>query len=137
MQNSFENYFLPFFQGFDCHTFRKEKLWNEECDLVFKRLYKIVQALYVRFSGKYALPGQPKYMSLDEFIEMVSQSGVVSDTFGTREISPLFNLSMMTQKNELDSERHYNMITVEFIEAIARVADKIQNLPDFFPELPP
>ena len=76
-------------------------------------------------------------MSLDEFIDMVNQSGVVNDTFGSREISPLFNLSMMTQKNELDLERHYNMIPVEFIEAIARVSDKLQNLPDFFPELQP
>ena len=48
-------------------------------------------------------------MSLDEFVEMVSVSGVVDDSFGTREISPLFNLSMMTQKNELDFDRHLNM----------------------------
>lgn len=75
-------------------------------------------------------------MSLDEFMEMVTNSGVLDDSFGSREIGPLFNLSMMTQKNELDFEKHYNMITVEFIEAIARVADKLNNLPDFFPELP-
>lgn len=35
-------------------------------------------------------------MSLEEFIELVSYSGVVDDKFGEREISPLFNLSMMT-----------------------------------------
>jgi hypothetical protein len=28
------------------------------------------------------------------------------------------------------------MILPEFIEAIGRVADKLTNLPDFFPELP-
>ena len=74
-------------------------------------------------------------MSLDEFVEMVSVSGVVDDSFGTREISPLFNLSMMTQKNELDFDRHLNMTMPEFIEAIGRVADKLTNLPDFFPEI--
>jgi hypothetical protein len=74
-------------------------------------------------------------MSLDEFEEMINQSGVVDDTFGSREIGALFNLSMMTQKNELDFDRHYNMIIVEFIEAIGRVADKLTNLPDYFPEI--
>lgn len=59
-------------------------------------MMKIVQALYAKFSGKYSLPGQQKYVSLDEFVEMVTCSGVVDDTFGSREIGPLFNLSMMT-----------------------------------------
>ena len=67
---------------------------------------------------------------------MVTSSGVLDDTFGSREIGPLFNLSMMTQKNELDFERHYNMILPEFIEAIGRVADKLNNPPDFFPKMP-
>ena len=73
-------------------------------------------------------------MSLDEFVEMVTTSGVVDDSFGSREIGPLFNLSMMTQKNELDFDRHLNMTMPEFIEAIGRVADKLTNLPDFYPE---
>jgi hypothetical protein len=75
-------------------------------------------------------------MSLDEFNEMITNAGVVSDTFGTREISPLFGLSMMTQKDELNSDRIYNMVFVEMIEAISRVADKLTALPDFFPEMP-
>jgi hypothetical protein len=35
-------------------------------------------------------------MSLEEFTEMIYYTGLVDDTFGAREISPLFNLSMMT-----------------------------------------
>lgn len=42
---------------------------------------------------------------------------------------------MMTQKNELDFDRHYNMTHTEFIEAIGRVADKLTSLPDIFPEI--
>ena len=41
---------------------------------------------------------------------------------------------MMTQKNELDFDRHINMTIPEFIDALGRVADKLQNLKDFFPE---
>lgn len=39
---AFENYFLKFFKTFDCHRFRKDRLWNEPCDLVFKRFLKVV-----------------------------------------------------------------------------------------------
>ncbi len=135
---AFENHFLPYFKQFDCHKFRKEKLWAEECDNTFKRFPKVLAALYDRYSGKYALPGAPKYMSLDEFNEMISNTGILDESFGTREINPIFNLSMMTQKNELDFDRHMNMQPVEMLEAIGRVADKlnINKLQDFFPEMP-
>lgn len=45
---------------------------------------------------------------------------------------------MMTNKDELASEKHINMTQVEFLEALARVADKfdLANLNDFFPEYP-
>lgn len=134
---AFDGYYLPFFKQFDSHQFRKERLWNEECDNTLKRFSKVLTALYSKYSGKYALPGATKYMSLDEFNDMITHAGVVDDTFGAREISPLFNLSMMTQKNELDFDRHYNMIHVEMIEAISRVADKLHpsKLQDFFPEM--
>ena len=35
-------------------------------------------------------------MSMNEFIDLVTRSGVVDDTFGAREIGVIYNLSMMT-----------------------------------------
>ena len=64
-------------------------------------------------------------MSMDEFNQLIIGGNVLDEKFGEREISPLFNLSMMTQKNELEFDRHMNMVTVEFIEALGRVADRI------------
>jgi hypothetical protein len=55
-----------------------------------------MRKLYDKYSGKYALPGAPKNMCLEEFVDLISTSGVVDDKFGEREISPLFNISMMT-----------------------------------------
>ena len=136
LQLAFDNHFLPFFRGFDSHLFRRERLWNEECDNTLKRFAKVTAALYAKYSGKYALPGAQRYMSLDEFTEMITNAGVVSDSFGAREISPLFGLAMMTQKDELSNDRIYNMVHVEMIEAISRVADKLTGMPDFFPEMP-
>jgi hypothetical protein len=61
-----------------------------------KRFSKVLAALYAKYSGKFAMPGAQKYMSLEEFSDMIHVSAVVDDSFGAREISPLFNLSMMT-----------------------------------------
>lgn len=38
---------------------------------------------------------------------------------------------MMTQKDELEKERHLNMMVPEFIEGIGRVADRL-SLPPFY-----
>ena len=75
-------------------------------------------------------------MSLEEFIDMMSDSGLVDENFGIREIGPLWSLSMMTNKHELESDRHLNMSFVEFLEALSRCADKfnLKHLEDPFPE---
>ena len=77
-------------------------------------------------------------MSLDEFNEMLGMTGVLDESIVSRDISSLFNQSMMTQKNELDFDRHFNMTPVEMIEALGRIADKLpnHNLPDFWPDMP-
>lgn len=38
---------------------------------------------------------------------------------------------MMTQKDEIDREKHLSMVLVEFIEGIGRVADRL-SLPPYF-----
>ena len=35
-------------------------------------------------------------MGVDDFTRMVTNTGVVDENFGARDISPMFNLSMMT-----------------------------------------
>ena len=51
--NSVNNYITKF----DCHEWRLSRLWNEECDLVFKYYMVALKALYEKFSGKFAKPG--------------------------------------------------------------------------------
>lgn len=40
-------------------------------------------------------------MTVEEFIDVVTWAGLISDEFGAREIGILFNLSMMTQVDEI------------------------------------
>ena len=47
-----------------------------------------------------------------------------------------YNLSMMTNKHELETDKHLNMTFIEFIEVLARVAEKFDQsrLKDWIPE---
>ena len=75
-------------------------------------------------------------MSLEEFVQMLQDARLIDENFGNREAGPLFNVSMMTNRKELETEKHLNMTFVEFLEALARVADKfsMSNIEDHFPE---
>jgi len=69
-------------------------------------------------------PGEPKVIRLTRLIEMITISGVCDDNFGAREIGPLYNLAMQTNMDEINKTRHMDMQFIEFIEALARIADK-------------
>ena len=70
---------------------------------------------------------------------MLSDAELLNENFGNREAGPLWNVSKMTNPDELGNEKHLNMNFVEFLEAMARVADKfkLENLKDHFPEMKP
>ena len=72
-------------------------------------------------------PGDPKIMRLNKFIELITASGVCDDNFGAREIGVIYNLSMMTQVDEIHNTRHMDMRFIEFVEAVSRVADKAMS----------
>lgn len=56
---------------------------------------------------------------------MISDSKCINDFFTYKEIFPIWNLSMMTQRDEINYDKHLNMNYPEFVEAICRVADKL------------
>lgn len=128
----------PLFAATDSHIWRKNELWCEANDLTLKHQYKTIQRLYEKYSGRFALPGAAKFVSPLEFAQMVEDSNVISDYFTFKEVYPIWNLSMMTQRDEIGNDKHLNMNFTEFIEAICRVANKI-SIPnrmreDFEPE---
>eukprot|EP00347_Sterkiella_histriomuscorum_P007903 403347122 len=121
----FENELLPYFKNFDCHIWRKTHLWTESCDIVFKAYLPVIKMLYKQNSGRYTKPGHTPFMSLEEFQEMITCTNITSESFGTREIGIHFNLSKMTETNEVDFEKHMQMQFIEFIEALGRIAEKL------------
>lgn len=93
--------------------------------------------VFKKHSGKYVVPGSNKmFMSLEEFTSMMQKAGLLNEFFGNREVGPQFNLSMMTNVDEVWNDRHLNMTYVEFLEALGRIADKfsMDNMEDHFPD---
>eukprot|EP00347_Sterkiella_histriomuscorum_P000204 403376781 len=121
----FEDDLLPYLTTFNCHDWRQSKLWTESCDMIFKAYMPVLKMLYTQNSGKWAKPGYPAFMSLDEFQQMLINSDIFSESFGTREVGIHFSLSKMTEVNEVDNEKHMQMQFIEFIEGLGRIAEKI------------
>lgn len=46
VETFFDNEVLPYYNTFDCHKWRTEKLWNEKCDHVYKRYLPAMNKLY-------------------------------------------------------------------------------------------
>ena len=98
----FETSIQPAFIKFDCHEWRKDVLWKEENDIIYKRYMPAFKKIYEKHSGRLALPGAKKFVCMDEFYEMINDTGVVSDSFGQREIGVIYTMSMMTQVDEIN-----------------------------------
>ncbi|CDW87404.1 UNKNOWN [Stylonychia lemnae] len=129
----FDEHVMPYFKNFNSNDFKWAKLWNEQCDIIIKANLKVLQDIYYKYYGKDSLPGELKFMSMNEFIDLVTRSGVIDDNFGAREIGIIFNLSMMTQVDEINKERHTQMQFIEFVEALSRVAERVMiPIPSFY-----
>ena len=83
----------------------------------------VIENLYKKYSGKKTLPGKKKFMSMEELYQICSTANLFDDNFVDRDVALAFNLSMMTQKDELNDRRIFEMSSLEFFEALARIAD--------------
>lgn len=112
-----------FFERFDFNRWRWNRYLTEDCDKVFKAYLPILQLIFHTNSRLQVKPGQKPFMSLSEFQLICASAGLLNETFASRDIDFCFNLSMMTQVDEVNNERHYQMSLVEFLEALGRVAE--------------
>lgn len=106
---------------------RDDRYFYMSVETSLKSNMSLLQYIYSCFSKRKVKPGQKPFMCLDEFSEIILKSNLLNDNFTAREIAIAFNLSMMTQVQELDTDRQYQMSFIEFLEAISRVSDMINN----------
>jgi NLR family CARD domain-containing protein 3 len=107
------------------NKWREARYLLASVEKVLKANMIMLKQLYSQFSIRKVKPGQKNFMSLEEFNDMVVKSEVLNENFTAREIGIAFNLAMMTQVQELDVDRQYQMSFLEFLEAIGRVADLV------------
>ncbi len=62
----------------------------------------IVDSVYRKFSVKKVAPGKPKFMCLDELLDICKQIDLFIDNFSETEAQLAFNLAMMMQVDELN-----------------------------------
>lgn len=125
-----DNFALPFFAQFGSQPFREKKLWFEENDYILKQHKLIVDNIYHKYSGAKTLPGKRKFMSLEELKHQIKDAGVEKE-ITDRDTGLVFNLSMMTQIDEIYSFRVFEMSYTEYLEVIGRLADKV-SLPSMY-----
>ena len=68
-------------------------------------------------------------MCLEEGTDICKMANIYDETFVERDLFLAFNLSMMTQLDELNQDRIFQMSFIEFLEMCARIADKYSPQP--------
>ncbi len=123
-----DNHCKDVFPKYDAHTWREEKYWREETDDVIKKHKSILEQVYAKYSNKKVRPGEKKFMCLEELIDLCKHANLFDENFVERDACIAFNLAMMTNMDEINSERIFKMSFVEFLEAIGRIAHKLSPL---------
>lgn len=100
---------------FDQVEWRKANTLNVNVDNCLKAHAKVWDHMYSKFSGRHALPGAKPFMMCDEFVGFVEASGMINDCMTAKNVSYLFNLSMLTQDDEVKpGGQHLKATALEF-----------------------
>lgn len=91
-------------------------------DDLYTKYFKFIEHLFKTYSGARTMPGKPKFVSLEELRKLVTDFELDSQIPAT-EVSQCYNESMMSQVDELETERCAEMSQIEFMEALARLAE--------------
>ena len=84
MELMFNEFLYPIFKTYDSHAWRKKYLWVEEVDYVLKVGLPALREVYKKWTGKFGLPGAPKYMSVVEFEDMIVECNCLNERFGSK-----------------------------------------------------
>ena len=129
VQYAFEHNYNSYINTFDNHKWRKERYYNEEVDNIIQAHIPIFDALFYSYSPQQIMGRKDSFwMTLDNFAN-ICQSLMDSD-FPVKEVPVIFSVSMRLTTNEINYDKHYNMIFPEFLEALCRFIDKLSPIPN-------
>ena len=104
--------------------------------MTLKKFKPLLEWMFTKYSGMKTLPGKKKFMCLDEFKNLCSDGEIFAgeSMLAEREIPIAFAISMMTQVDELNQSKVFEMGFLEFLEAFSRVSEKASLYPINTPE---
>ena len=112
----------------DADDFRRDRLYFEEVEVGFRPHLKALRIVYDKYAMLKPDGGKPTF-SLNEWITVLNDGRLIGDELTMREARLCFFWSRMVVADEVKN-RHklFTLSWVEFLEALARIADMI-NLP--------
>ena len=90
---------------------------------LFQKLTKTIYKNYCGV-GKKKSSFLNKFMTVDDFRQIINDCGLINEDYPEAECNSAFGLSTMTQVDEINYDRYSVISYVEFLEALARVAER-------------
>jgi len=112
-------------EEFDHNAFRLQRLWNPFNDFIYQANLNIMKSVYHKYCDHTNALKNRKNWDQADYDKFLRDVGVVNVYITEREPLLFFNLAMMTQIDELSSNRHLRMTFVEFLDVFARIADRL------------
>ena len=114
----------------DPQEFRNKYIWCEPVDNILKAYKEFFRAIYDRMASSKE-PGKPVSMDMEDLEKLFVE---VEDLFtegglAHRDLSLFFSQSMLSQVDEIHSDRHLSMTYIEFLEAVVRAIHKSSPAP--------
>ncbi|CAD8064944.1 unnamed protein product [Paramecium sonneborni] len=106
---------------------RDMRYWNEQCDILLKDRLPMLKLLF-KFTSK--LNAKQKYykhiwLQFKDFRDLLNKCDLYCDIFVERDAYLAYLLAMQTSVDELYLLKHFQMEFYEFLEALARCAEKL------------
>lgn len=104
------------------------RYWTQQCDEMMKRYLNFLKSLWNEYADsrkmeKIGVNTSQKTMGLVEFRDMANDFNLKDTNLTEREVIMSFNLALMTEIDEITSDRYMVLSFVEFLESIARLAE--------------
>ena len=109
------------------NKWRQERLFDCKVDNLMKAYRPVWEHLWSENCVNKS--GPKRFVTQEKFLNFVKGSGLLNDQLETEALPLIYNISMMTQIDEVGSTRHLEATLVEFMEMVCRCADIASRLP--------
>jgi len=101
-------------------------------EIVLKSYMPVCQELYDKYNGQEGRDLDCAYMMQDEFIKCCKDLHIVdSGTNGKKVAYGAFHMSIVSELDEIVKATHLKMSIMEFLEALCRVIDQLEDVSKF------